>query len=217
VIPPTSDPAAVLDAPDAEVVAALRRGDEAAFVALVGRHHAALRRVARRYVATDALADEVVQDTWVAVLKGLPRFEGRSSLKTWIFHILANIAKTRGARERRTVPFSGLAAEGDDGPAVPPERFQGPDDAWPAHWAAPPRPWEDPERRLASLEARDRLRQAIEALPPVQQAVLTCRDVEGLEADEVCRLLDLTDGNQRVILHRARSRVRAALEDYLDA
>jgi RNA polymerase sigma-70 factor (ECF subfamily) len=217
VIPPTSDPAAVLDAPDADLVVALRRGDEAAFVALVGRHHTALRRVARRYVASDALADEVVQDTWVAVVKGLRQFEGRSSLKTWIFHILANIAKTRGARERRTVPFSGLASDADAGPAVPPERFQGPDEAWPSHWAAPPRPWEDPERRLASLEAREHLRRAIEALPAVQQAVLTCRDVEGLEAGEVCRLLELTDGNQRVILHRARSRVRAALEEYLDA
>ena len=100
---------------------------------------------------------------------------------------------------------------------MPPERFQGPDDAWPSHWAAPPRPWEDPERRLASLEAREELRRAIATLPPVQQAVLTCRDIEGLEAEEVCRLLDLTDGNQRVLLHRARSRVRAALEEYMNA
>src|SRR4051812_19618397 len=119
--PPTSDPVAAPDAPDADVVAALRRGDEAAFVALVTRHHAALRRVARRYVASDAVAEEVVQETWLAVLKGLPRFEGRSSLKTWIFNILANIAKTRGTREHRTVSFSGLAAPDDDGPVVAPD------------------------------------------------------------------------------------------------
>jgi RNA polymerase sigma-70 factor (ECF subfamily) len=198
---------------------ALRAGDEAAFVALVRRHHAALRRVARRYVSTDALADEVVQDTWLAVVKGLDGFEGRASLKTWIFHIVTNIAKTRGARERRTVPFSGLAGEDRDevSPSVPPERFQGPSDAWPSHWAVPPRPWEDPDRRLRSLEARERLRDAVATLPPVQQAVLTLRDVEGVPSEEVCELLDLSPGNLRVILHRARSTMRATLETYMES
>jgi RNA polymerase sigma-70 factor (ECF subfamily) len=166
-------------------------------------------------VSTDAVAEEVVQETWLAAIAGLERFEHRASLKTWLFHILANKAKTRGTRERRTVPFASLAPA-DETAAVPPERFQGPGDAWPGHWATPPRPWEDPERRLHSLEARERLRAAIRALPEVQQAVLTLRDVEGLEAEEVCRLLDLSDGNQRVILHRARARVRSELERYFE-
>ena len=196
---------------------ALRAGDEEAFATLVATHHAGLRRVARMYVSSAAIADEVVQDTWIAVLKGLPRFEERSSLKTWIFHILANVAKTRGARERRTMPFSALANDDDDAcPSVPPDRFQGPDGTWPSHWAAPPCAWEDPDRRLASLEAREYLKRAIARLPAVQQAVLTLRDVEGFSADEVCDMLDLSAGNQRVILHRARSRLRASLEHYME-
>jgi RNA polymerase sigma-70 factor (ECF subfamily) len=202
-----------------ELLEELRAGDEAAFLELVTRHHASLRRVARGYIASDAVADEVVQETWLAVIKGLERFEGRSSLKTWIFHILTNIAKTRGVRERRTVPFSCLSREeeADTSPSVPPERFQGATDAWPSHWATPPRPWQDPERRLGSLEARELLRAAIGELPETQQAVLTLRDVEGLSSDEVCDLLDLTPGNQRVILHRARARLRAALEPHMEA
>jgi RNA polymerase sigma-70 factor (ECF subfamily) len=200
---------------DARLLAALRAGDEEAFAALVRRHHASMKRVARMYVSTDAVAEEVVQETWLAAIAGLERFEQRASLKTWLFHILANKAKTRGTRERRSVPFASLAGAGDE-PSVPPERFQGERDAWPGHWATPPRPWADPERRLQSLEAREHLRAAIGALPDVQQAVLTLRDVEGLEADEVCRLLDLSDGNQRVILHRARARVRGELERYFE-
>ena len=199
---------------ESSLVAALLRGDERVFVGLVTRHQASMKRIARMYVSSDALADEVVQETWEGVIKGLPRFEARSSVSTWIFRILTNVAKTRGARERRTVPFAALG--GDDGPSVDERRFGGDDAAWPGHWALPPRPWENPERRLCSLEARDELRQAINALPPAQQAVLTLRDVEGLSAEEVCGLLDLTPVNQRVILHRARSRVRANLEHYLD-
>jgi RNA polymerase sigma-70 factor (ECF subfamily) len=194
---------------------ALRAGDEDAFVALVTRYHASLKRVARAYVSTDAVAEEVVQETWLAVIDGLDRFEQRATLKTWLFHILANKAKTRGVRERRSVPFASLGPA-DAQPSVPPERFQAEGDAWPGHWATPPRPWEDPERRLQSLEARERLRAAIGALPETQQAVLTLRDVEGLEAYEVCTLLDLSAGNQRVILHRARARVRAELERYFE-
>jgi RNA polymerase sigma-70 factor, ECF subfamily len=202
---------------DAALLGALRAGDEEAFATLVMRYHASLKRVARAYVSTDAVAEEVVQETWLAVLAGLDRFEERASLKTWLFHILTNKAKTRGVREQRTVPFASLGpAEQGGEPSVSPDRFQGQGDAWPGHWAMPPRPWEDPERRLQSLEARERLRAAIGALPEVQQAVLTLRDVEGLEAEEVCELLDLSAGNQRVILHRARARVRAELERYFE-
>jgi RNA polymerase sigma-70 factor (ECF subfamily) len=203
--------------PDAPLVAALRAGDDAAFATLVKRYHATLKRVARMYVSTDAVAEEVVGDTWLALIDGLDRFEERSTLRTWLFRILTNKAKTRGARERRTVPFTALGPAGEeDEPAVPADRFQGEGDAWPGHWATPPRPWEDPERRLESLEARELLREAIAALPPVQQAVLTLRDVEGLGSEEVSELLDLTPGNQRVVLHRARARVRAALEGYFE-
>jgi RNA polymerase sigma-70 factor, ECF subfamily len=201
---------------DASLLAALRAGDEDAFAALVTRYHASLKRVARAYVSTDAVAEEVVQDTWLAAIRGLDRFEQRATIKTWLFHILANQAKTRGVRERRTVPFASLArAEGEE-PAVSPDRFQRDGDAWPGHWAMPPRPWEDPERRLESLEAREQLRAAIAALPATQQAVLTLRDVEGLDGEEVCDLLDLSAGNQRVILHRARARLRADLERYFE-
>ena len=201
---------------DASLLPALRAGDEEAFVALVTRYHASLKRVARAYVSTDAVAEDVVQETWLAVIEGLDRFEQRASLKTWLFHILANKAKTRGVRERRTVPFSSLGPGEEGEPTVSPDRFQGEGDAWPGHWASPPRAWEDPERRLASLEARERLRAAIATLPERQQAVLTLRDVEGLSAEEVSDLLDLTPGNQRVILHRARAKVRAELEDWFD-
>jgi RNA polymerase sigma-70 factor (ECF subfamily) len=202
---------------DGPLVARLRNGDEAAFVTLVTAYQASLKRVARMYVPTEAIADEVVQETWLAVVSGLERFEGRSSLRTWIFHILANRAKTRGERERRYLPFSALGGreEGDDGPSVDADRFRPDGETWAGHWAIPPCPWEDPERRLGSIEARAFLREAINALPPVQQAVLALRDVEGLAAEEVCELLDLTAGNQRVLLHRARSRLRAALEDYM--
>jgi RNA polymerase sigma-70 factor, ECF subfamily len=202
---------------DAALLGALRAGDEEAFATLVMRYHASLKRVARSYVSTDAVAEEVVQETWLAVIAGLDRFEERASLKTWLFHILTNKAKTRGVREQRTLPFASLGPGEQGGePSVSPDRFQGQGDAWPGHWAVPPRPWEDPERRLQSLEARERLRAAIGALPEVQQAVLTLRDVEGLEAEEVCELLDLSAGNQRVILHRARARVRAELERYFE-
>jgi RNA polymerase sigma-70 factor, ECF subfamily len=214
---PTEPPSAVQRAPDpdAALLDALRAGDEDAFVAFVTRYHASLKRVARAYVSTDSVAEEVVQETWLAAIDALDRFEQRASLKTWLFHILANKAKTRGVRERRSVPFASLGPA-DMEPAVAPERFQRAGDTWPGHWATPPRPWEDPERRLASLEARERLREAIGALPETQQAVLTLRDVEGLDSEEVCELLDLSPGNQRVILHRARARVRTALERYFE-
>jgi RNA polymerase sigma-70 factor, ECF subfamily len=201
---------------DASLLAALRAGDEDAFAALVTRYHASLRRGARAYVSSDAVAEEVVQETWLAVIRGLDRFEQRATIKTWLFHILTNQAKTRGMRERRIVPFASLAGADGDAPSVSPDRFQRDGDTWPGHCATPPRPWQDPERRLASLEAREHLRTAIASLPATQQAVLTLRDVEGLESEEVCELLDLSAGNQRVILHRARARVRADLERYFE-
>ena len=203
---------------DAEVVRALRAGDEAAFAQLVRMYQASLLRVAQIYVANRSVAEEVVQETWLAVLNGIDRFEGRSSLKTWIFRILANTAKTRAQREGRTIPFSALQdPERVPEPAVDADRFKGPEHPrWPGHWAAPPADWRRiPDERLVATETRELLGEAIEALPPAQRAVISLRDVEGWSADEVCNALGLTETNQRVLLHRARSKVRQALEDYV--
>jgi RNA polymerase sigma-70 factor, ECF subfamily len=195
---------------------ALRAGDEAAFMALVQRHQTAMVRVAQIYVSRRDVAEEVVQEAWVGVLRGLDRFEGRSSLKTWLFRIVTNLAKTRAVREGRTVPFSALRTpESVPEAAVEPERFRPPDDPrWPGHWAAKPSEW--PEARLLAGETLARIEQAIEALPDGQRAVMTLRDVEGWTAEEVCNALELSETNQRVLLHRARSKVRNALERYLD-
>jgi RNA polymerase sigma-70 factor (ECF subfamily) len=196
---------------DAAVVAALRAGDEAAFSTLVDKYGATMLRVARGFVRTQAVAEEVVQEAWLGVLKGLDRFEERSSLKTWIFRILTNVAKTRGERESRSVPFSALESDETDGPAVDPERFSA------GAWASPPAPWDDvPEDRLLSLETRAAVDRAIEKLPPGQRTVIDLRDVRGWSPEEVCNVLGITETNQRVLLHRARSKVRAALESYLD-
>jgi RNA polymerase sigma-70 factor (ECF subfamily) len=206
----------VILADELALVAALRTGDEDAFAALVARHYPSMKRVARAYVSSDAAAEEVVQDTWLAVVAGIDRFEGRSSLTTWLFGILTNQAKRRGARESRVVPFSSLGDDGGDEPAVDADRFQRDDDAWPGHWATPPRPFTKPERRLLALEARERLKAALATLPDRQQAVVTLRDVEGLTSQEVCDLLDVSAENQRVLLHRGRSRLRAELESYVE-
>jgi RNA polymerase sigma-70 factor, ECF subfamily len=206
------DNAASLD--ESRLVEALRAGNEAAFRELVRMYNASLLRVARIYVPTRALAEEVVQETWLAVLEGLDRFEGRSSLKTWIFRILANRAKTRAIRERRTLPFSAFQPERVPEPAVDPDRFRDSEDPrWPGHWAVPPTAW--PEDRLVAAETREKLAEAIEALPGTQRAVISLRDLEGWSADEVCNALELSETNQRVLLHRARSKVRKALEEYL--
>jgi RNA polymerase sigma-70 factor (ECF subfamily) len=203
-------------ADDAPVVAALRRGDEQAFADLVDRYSSSLLRVALDFVRTRSVAEEVVQETWLAVLTGIDRFEGRSSLKTWIFRILVNKAKTRGSREARTVPFSAFEVEGDEA-AVPEERFRGPDNQWAGHWASPPRALDTvPEDRLLAGEARQRIAEALETLPESQRVVVTLRDVAGWDADEVCDALGLSEGNQRVLLHRGRSKLRAALERYLE-
>ena len=202
---------------DEQIVAALRAGDERAFRELFARSYPMMKRVARGYVASDAVAEEIVQDTWMAIITGIERFEGRSALGTWMFSILTNQAKTHGARERRALPFASVAPTDVEEPAVDPGRFQKDDEAWPGHWATPPRPWQKPERRLLSLEARDQLKEALAGLPERQRAIVVLRDVEGLSAEEVCELLELSQENQRVLLHRGRSRLRAVLEDYLDA
>jgi RNA polymerase sigma-70 factor (ECF subfamily) len=204
---------------EAELVARLRAGDERAFEDLVDRFHPTMIAIARTHVKTRAAAEEVAQEAWLGVLKGLDRFEGRSSLKTWILRILVNIAITRGVRDSRSVPFSSLAGEEEEGgPAVDPERFRGPDDAFAGHWNGYPADWSAmPEQALLSRETLEHIKRAIKDLPPAQKTVITLRDVEGWSAKEVCAALEVSEGNQRLLLHRARSGVRAALEGHLDA
>jgi RNA polymerase sigma-70 factor (ECF subfamily) len=195
------------------LVARLRVGEEAAFVALVERYGASLRRLARMYT-TEAVADEVVQETWIAVLHGLEQFEGRASLRTWMVRILINIARNRGKRERRQVPFSAFAEPtGDREPSVDPDRFQQAGDRFPGGWVSFPERWDDqPEERFLSSEGVDIARREIAALAPAQREVVSLRDVEGWSSDEVSTALGISPGNQRVLLHRGRSKVRAALE-----
>jgi RNA polymerase sigma-70 factor (ECF subfamily) len=213
---PVTGSATSLD--DLELLARLRRGEEAAFTLLVERLHGSMLRVAMVHVGNRAVAEEVAQDAWVGVLAQLDRFEGRSSLRTWVLRIVANRARTRAVRERRTLPFSSLDGLEEPGPpAVEPERFLPAGHRWAGHWASPPRSWSDlPEERLLSAETRAEVERAVELLPPAQRAVITLRDVEQMTAAETCQLLGLTEGNQRVLLHRARSGVRRALERYLD-
>jgi RNA polymerase sigma-70 factor (ECF subfamily) len=210
---------AALESPDpgaaeAALLERLRAGDEAAFGALVARHYATMLAVAQTYVKGRAVAEEVVQEAWLGVIKGLDRFEGRSSLRTWILSILVNQAKTRGVREARSVPFATL--EGDE-PAVEPDRFRGPHESYPGHWRAFPGDWG--RSAAAAVQDRETLRVvmgAIAELPATQQTVIRMRDVEGYSSEEVCAALDVSEANQRVLLHRARSRVRAALERHFD-
>jgi RNA polymerase sigma-70 factor (ECF subfamily) len=199
-----------------ELIERLRAGDEQAFEALVAKHYATMLAVAQTYVRTRAVAEEVVQEAWLGVLKGLDRFEGRSSLKTWILRILVNTAKTRGVREARSTPFASLGGD-EEGPAVEPERFRGPQDAFPGHWRAYPGDWHSlPEEALHQRQTLEIVVSTISGLPPAQRTVITMRDVEGCSSEEVCDALEISEGNQRVLLHRARSRVRAALEEHLD-
>ena len=201
---------------DAELIGALRAGDERAFEHLVERLHPSLVRVARLYVSSDAVAQEVAQETWLGVLNGLDRFEERSSLRTWIFRILANIAKTRGIREGRSVPFSAAGGADDDEAAVDADRFIPADaERAPRHWAIPPAVWStEPDERLLAGEVRTLIFRTIDTLPPNQRAAIVLRDVEGWSSDEVRNELGVGETNQRVLLHRARSKVRQALEDY---
>jgi RNA polymerase sigma-70 factor (ECF subfamily) len=203
-------------ADDHALVERLRAGDEEAFMDLVVRWSPSMLRVARMYVPSAAVAEEVVQETWLGALQGIDRFEGRSSLRTWVFSILVNRARTRGERERRTVPFAALARQEGEGEfaAVDADRFVGQGDGA-GSWAAPPvRWWEEPERALDSDEAVERIEAEIAKLPEMQRLVITMRDVEGMSSEEVRSALDISETNQRVLLHRARAKVRAALEDY---
>ena len=196
----------LLSPEEARLVDGLRAGDEEAFRTLMREYGGAMLRVAQMYVSSRAVAEEVVQEAWLGVLKGIGRFEGRSSLKTWLFRIVANTAKTRGVREARSIPFSSLG--GDEEP-IDPDRFLGPDERFPGHWAVPP------EGRVLAAEAMQVIEQAIERLPPSQRAVITLRDIQGLSSEEVRNALELSETNQRVLLHRARSKVRSALEEYM--
>jgi RNA polymerase sigma-70 factor (ECF subfamily) len=203
-------------AEDEPTLAALRAGDEKAFLMLVRQLHPSMLRVASLFVSSRAVAEEVVQETWLGVLRGLSGFEGRSSLRRWIFGILTNCAKARGTREARSVPFSAIAAESEDEPPVDPSRFLPPDHPrWPGHWSAPPVAWAD--EKLIQQESLRAAQRAIAQLPRGQREVIVLRDVEGCESEEVCQLLGLSEVNQRVLLHRARSKVRAALELHFQA
>jgi RNA polymerase sigma-70 factor (ECF subfamily) len=199
--------------PETALVRSLAAGDERAFNELVGRYHRSFVRLARNYVRSEAIAEEVAQDSWYAVVTGIHRFEERSALKTWLFSIVVNKARTRAERERRMTPFSAVAVEDEDGSGVAVEdRFDAD-----GEWSAPRRAWNDPERRVISLELREDLRLALQELPERQRIVVTLRDVEGLSSEEVCDLLDISPGNERVLLHRGRTRLRAALEPALDS
>jgi RNA polymerase sigma-70 factor (ECF subfamily) len=200
---------------DVQLVSALRAGDEKTFRVLVREWNASLLHVAQIYAPSRAVAEEAVQETWLRVLGAIDRFEGRSSLKTWVFRILVNTAKTRAQREGRSLPFSALSDPGRiPEPAVDAVRFLPADhERFPGHWSSPPRGL--PEERLLATETREVVRRAIEELPPTQRAVISLRDVEGWDADEVRNALDVSEVNQRVLLHRARAKVRSALEDYL--
>lgn len=219
--PPTASETASAEraaSDETQLLAALRQGDEAAYMALVTMHYAAMLRLAQVYVGTRAVAEEVIQETWLGVLQGLDRFEGRSSLKTWIFRILLNRARTRAQRENRSIPFSALAPDdaGPSEPAVEPEAFRPIGDQYPGGWLNPPSGWDAlPEERLLSRETRQQIDAALTTLPPAQREVITLRDIDGWSASEVCDYLSISEANQRVLLHRARSRVRRALAGYL--
>jgi len=193
------------------LVAALRSGDEQAFAGLVDRYHTSMVRVARAYVASKEAAEDVVQDAWLGIVRGLGRFEGRSALKTWMFRSVINKALTSGGRDSRSVPFSSL---GPDEPTVDSSRFLD-SGRWPGFWSAAPSASDVPERVLLSQEARAIVDAALATLPVSQRLVVTLRDVQGFSAEEACELLGVSEANQRVLLHRARGRVRSALEDYL--
>lgn len=199
------------------LISELRNGDRAAFEGLLDKHHASMVRFAMVYVQLREVAEEVAQETWLCFLKSLGKFEGRCSLKTWIFNILANRAKTRGRNEGRSVPFSTLWGF-DGGPGevvVQPDRFRD-DGPWRGHWVSVAPNWrETPEDCVLTQETRAYIEAAIETLPPTQRAVIILRDIEGLTAQEICNILGVTETNQRVLLHRARSRVRNALEPYM--
>jgi RNA polymerase sigma-70 factor (ECF subfamily) len=201
---------------DAILVARLRDGDEAAFTEVVERYHEPLVRLAMSFVPSRAIAEEVAQDTWLGMLRGLDRFEGRASLRTWLFRILANIARTRGERESRQVPFASVWTPEEETMALE-DRFRPASDALAGAWWAHPQDWETtPEDMALSTELHEVIRRAMEGLPPAQREVMRLRDIQGWTSEEVCDVLNITDGNQRVLLHRARTKVRMAIEAYED-
>ena len=202
---------------DLYLVEQLRSGNEAAFVSLIDRYAPTMLRLAMVYVRARAIAEEVVQETWMAVLEGLNRFEGRSSLKTWLFRILTNCAITRAQREGRSIPFSSLEDIDTDHAehAVDPDQFLPADHRWSGHWVSFPSNWQEvPEERLLSQETRAHLEKAINALPPSQREIIILRDIEGWSSVETCGFLGISEVNQRVLLHRARTKVRTVLENY---
>jgi len=202
---------------DLAFVERLRAGDETAFMALVERHQGPMLRLASMYVSSRAVAEEVVQEAWLGILQGLDRFEGRSSLRTWMYRILVNIAKTRGQREGRSVPFSALAGDDQVESAVADSWFQGPGEEWPGHWSSLPNDWRGiPEDRLLAGETVRVIGETLSSLPPMLAEVIRLRDVLGWSAEEVRNALDLSETNQRVLLHRARSKVRGAVDRYVE-
>jgi RNA polymerase sigma-70 factor (ECF subfamily) len=199
------------------IVAGVRSGDEAVFAQLLNDWSRSMLLLARTFVSTEASAEEVVQDTWLAVLRGIDGFEGRSSLRTWVYRILVNTAKKRGVRESRTVPWSSLAGvENDHGPTVDPALFRGADDQYAGGWRSFPREWRSAEGSVLDAEVRATVQEAIDLLPHRQRVVITLRDVIGHSSEEVCQMLELSGANQRVLLHRARAAVRTRLASYLE-
>lgn len=192
---------------------ALRERDEAAFLKLVNQHHASLVRLARSYVKSRAVAEEVAQEAWTVVLENLDRFEGRSTIKTWLFGILVNVARARARNEGRSIPMSTLGDPADEGPTVSPDRFLPEGHRWAGGWASAPVafPAYDPAE---AAEVRRVISEAVEGLGTAQREVFILRDVEGLTGAEVCNILGVADTHQRVLLHRARAKIRAKLEGY---
>lgn len=201
------------DDDDASLVDAARQGSEAAFAALVDRYHPRAVRLASQFVRSAASAEDAVQDAWLATIAGLGSFEGRSSFKTWFFSIVANCARKRASKEARAVPMGVIDSETET-PSVSPERFAT-TGRWPGHWSSPPAPWGEAELITLEREVQSALRSAVDALTGGQREVFTLRDVLGLSSSQACAMLEITETHQRVLLHRARSRVRAALEAVL--
>jgi RNA polymerase sigma-70 factor (ECF subfamily) len=200
---------------ESRLIAALRDGDETVFAQLVDQHAPAMLRVARGYVPSHEIAEEVVQETWIALMKGIARFEGRSSLRTWLFSVLINIAKSRGSRERRDADAAIAAVTGG---TVDPARFRGAEDRYPGHWKPTDVPAafpDTPEGSVLGDELVDVARRELDKLPERQRTVVALRDMLGFDSAEVCELLDISTANQRVLLHRGRAAVRQVLEDYL--
>lgn len=196
-----------------DLIARIRDGDEATFASLLDSWSAGMHRVAASYVATSAIADDVVQDAWLAVIEHIDSFEGRSTLKHWVFRIVANTAKTRARRDHRSSAVGSMTLGTEV--TVEPARFRPGGEPYPGHWQEPPAPWPSPEQMALATELRRQVTDAVEHLPARQRAVIALRDIEGLTSQETCELLDLTPANQRVLLHRARAAVRAELENYL--